>query len=125
MRYENPFRPLAAQTPDQPDPTSGDAADLEHARQLVDLGDTTRCPLAVECETCSASAVHATLSTVTIDTAVGVLCAALCAECIELEQLPRFGWAAAVGRALEHCGHLGIDADQAEQLHEAANRAER
>ena len=29
MKYENPFRPLIEQVSDQPDPTSGDAADLD------------------------------------------------------------------------------------------------
>lgn len=76
----------------------------------VDLDDTTRCPTADACELCGTTT---TLAVATVDTQVGVYCLTLCAA-DRVRPLGSTNAAAAVRRALEHCGHLGITADDME-----------
>ncbi|GAA3455900.1 hypothetical protein GCM10018962_77340 [Dactylosporangium matsuzakiense] len=92
----------------------------------VDLLDTRRCPLKPACENCGEDG-NATgpLRTVIVDTPVGILCMALCGGCTDAEAMPSMGYPTAVDRVLQHCGHLGIDADQAERLHDALREADR
>lgn len=75
----------------------------------VDLDDTARCPVDSSCFSCRGVA---DLAARTVTSSVGVFCITLCAFCFQEEQLPRFSPASAVRATLEHCGHLGIDADQ-------------
>ncbi|HEX8200627.1 MAG TPA: hypothetical protein VF590_09075 [Isosphaeraceae bacterium] len=75
----------------------------------VDLDDTTNCPIADACEGCGST--H-DLRVVTAETMVGVYCLTLCAA-DRVRPTPNSTSAPqAVHRSLEHCGHLGIDADQ-------------
>lgn len=48
----------------------------------------------------------------TVGSPVGVFCVTMCSACVMWDQLPNFAVVSAVNAALEHCGHLGIDADQ-------------
>jgi hypothetical protein len=76
---------------------------------VIDLGDTSRCPLAGRCVACGATSV---LAVQTAATPVGVICLTLCAPCTEAGELPRsWGMAEAVSWSLNHCRHLGITAD--------------
>jgi hypothetical protein len=76
----------------------------------VNLDDTARCPVASECATCAGTK---DLAVVTVETPVGVLCCTLCVICgDDGERLPVLSWSGAVGASLQHCQHLGIDADQ-------------
>jgi hypothetical protein len=78
---------------------------------LIDIDDTSRCPVAAECATCGALL---DLAVITADTLVGVLCATLCGACAAAGDLPRYSsWGAAIRAVLAHCGHLGVDADEA------------
>jgi hypothetical protein len=111
---------------------------------LVDVDDTTGCPILGECELCirlwgsrrgqglvlpgrgrdgrcrGAPRRHeGDLYVVTADSGMaGVLCLTLCGECCT-RPLPAFGVLDAVTRVLEHCEHLGIDVDQMAVLAES------
>jgi hypothetical protein len=77
---------------------------------VIDLDNVTRCPLVDKCESCSTSE---DLELVTVLTPVGIYCATLCGSCIDHDLIPSpGGLPGAVRRSLEHCGHLGIDADE-------------
>ncbi len=89
----------------------------------VDLDSTERCDQDDQCEGCSNSV---TLEVVTLETAVGVLCATLCRNCVDAAELGtvpvRFrSFVAASERVCAHCGHLGIDLDQMAALMAAGN----
>lgn len=79
----------------------------------MDIDDTTRCPVAPECEVCFGQR-GALLDVVTFGTPVGVYCATICEACEDDGLKPGRigGWTQAVDRVLLHCAHLGIDADQ-------------
>lgn len=85
---------------------------------MIDLDDTTRCPVLGHCEHCGR--VVADLEVATLGTPMGVYCATLCADCADPDRLggprPRLSWSEAAGRVWEHCGHLGIDLDQMRDL---------
>jgi hypothetical protein len=75
-----------------------------------DLDNTANCPPGDRCERCGSTD---DLEVMTADTPVGVLCAAVCGDCAETGgELPRMDLPTAVIRVLEHCEHLGIDADE-------------
>ena len=75
----------------------------------VDVDDTTRCPAATWCESCSRIG---DLYVVTADSGMGgVFCMTLCGECIA-RPLPQFGALEAATRTAEHCEHLGIGLDE-------------
>ncbi len=81
----------------------------------VDLDDTTSCPQASSCFSCTevhdddqlAVATYAVAYT----TPVGVVCVTMCGDCVETGP-DLHGWGAAAEMALEHAGHLGINADE-------------
>lgn len=80
---------------------------------MPDLDATDNCPLAPSCATCSGST---GLSVQTISTSVGVCCVTLCRGCTEAGATPGMTLVGAVHGSLDHCMHLGIDADQMAQL---------
>jgi hypothetical protein len=83
---------------------------------MPSLDDTTRCPVDDTCATCGSPT---NLAVATAETAVGVFCVTLCGTCGDDGALPRGrSWPGAVHASLEHCGHLGIDADQMADLME-------
>lgn len=78
-----------------------------------DLDDTTGCPTSDACEGCGST--H-DLRVVTVDTVVGVYCLTLCAAELVRPVPSRTSAPQAVHRVMEHCGHLGIDADEMARL---------
>lgn len=76
----------------------------------INLDDTTNCPLGHRCESCGAAGDRLTVQTAT--TAVGVLCLTLCPRCAASDVAPPVPVATAVRLVMQHCQHLGIDADQ-------------
>lgn len=78
----------------------------------IDLDSTLDCPLGRSCISCGA---RETLLVNTAHAVVGVFCLTLCVDCMASESLPRYSPVAAVHAVLEHCGHLGITADQMEE----------
>ncbi len=77
---------------------------------MVNLDDTTGCPVGARCETCGATQA---LAVVTADCPAGVYCLTLCLACEQLAPPePAGGWPSATRRVLGHCAHLGLDADQ-------------
>jgi hypothetical protein len=86
------------------------------------LDDTSRCPVADTCASCPS---NEDLAVATAETPVGVYCLTLCASCADAGRLPRPRSApATVLLVMEHCGHLGITADEAAELLDAEKRGE-
>ena len=79
----------------------------------MNLDDTTNCPIGARCESCGTTAPR---SVHTATTPVGVICLTLCARCASSSLTPRLAAASAARFVLDHCSHLGIDADQMEAL---------
>jgi hypothetical protein len=78
---------------------------------VIDLDDTTRCPVAANCATCGSPT---DLAVATAETPVGVLCLTLCDGCAAAGELHRLSsWSAACAAVGEHCAHLGFDVDDA------------
>jgi hypothetical protein len=78
--------------------------------RVLDLDDTSRCPLDRRCATCSA---EDDLAVGTAVTPVGVYCVTLCGSCAEKGDVRCGSWGAAMSGVLDHCGHLGCDLDEA------------
>jgi hypothetical protein len=76
---------------------------------MPDLDDVSTCPVADACARCLSTD---GLTVVTGQTAVGIFCCTLCDVCDQGRRLPVMNWTRAVAWSLEHCVHLGIDADQ-------------
>lgn len=88
----------------------------------VNLDNTSRCPTPARCEACGSTS---GVTTVTLETAVGVLCGRVCDECLDAGRLPHIaGWVLAAERVIAHCEHLGCDLDQMTDIL-AAERRER
>lgn len=83
------------------------------------LDDTGNCPLGEICIFCGTSQ---ELAVATLESPVGVFCLTMCDDCGERGRLPGFPVAYAVHASLEHCGHLGINADQMAAAMEAERR---
>lgn len=84
--------------------------------ESISLDDTSRCPVASTCASCGGMD---ELAVATFDTHVGVYCATVCTPCIDAARYPKpAGWSGAIEAVFAHCGHLGIDADQAAELRE-------
>lgn len=76
---------------------------------MIALDDTTRCNAQGFCEVCDRRDGAAMR---TVNTVCGVACVELCDECIEEDAIPRWSLSFCVSRVLDHCEHLGIDADR-------------
>ena len=79
----------------------------------MNLDDTANCPVGARCESCGTAdprSVH------TATAPVGIVCLTLCARCAGSGLIPRLSAAGVARFVLDHCGHLGIDADQMEAL---------
>jgi hypothetical protein len=92
---------------------------------VVDLDDTTHCPIAGRCEHCGR--VAGELGVATLGTPLGVYCATLCEACADPGALgrpppPQMSWGEAAQRVGEHCEHLGIDLDQMAEALQAGHR---
>lgn len=72
---------------------------------MVDLDDTTGCPVGERCEGCGTAT---GLSVCTAYAMGGVVCLTLCVVC----QPPGWGPTTAALRTLAHAVHLGIDTDR-------------
>jgi hypothetical protein len=71
---------------------------------MVNLDDTSRCPVGPECEGCG----HLDeLAVLTGDTPVGVLCMTLCDSCEIAGVLPIFSPVEEATRVREHGAHMG------------------
>lgn len=79
----------------------------------VNLSDVKNCPVALVCDNCGSPN---GLGQETVDTAVGVYCTTLCDGCVERGRVPSTTWMETVKMAGEHCGHLGIDADEMDRI---------
>jgi hypothetical protein len=77
--------------------------------RVLDLDDTTNCPLDRRCATCDT---EDDLAVGTAVTPLGVHCVTLCGTCAEKGDVRCGSWGAAMSGALDHCGHLGIDLDE-------------
>ncbi len=75
----------------------------------IDLDDTTNCPTGFRCESCGDIGA---ITVATALTAVGVLCVSLCERCSSSTVTPPVAVGTAVRLVMQHCAHLGIDADQ-------------
>ncbi|MQA63908.1 MAG: hypothetical protein GEU86_21135 [Actinophytocola sp.] len=76
---------------------------------MIDLDDTTSCPLATRCASwrgCS------DLRVCTLMTPIGVLCRTLCADCVNDKRAPRLSIRKVTELVIRHCEHLGIDLDE-------------
>jgi hypothetical protein len=88
----------------------------------IDLNDTCGCPVAPSCLTCGSDD---DLAVAVGQNPVGVFCCTLCDDCALNGRLPVLSVPAAVKLSIEHCAHLGVNADQmrdamvAEELAEA------
>jgi hypothetical protein len=71
---------------------------------MVNLDDTSRCPVGPECEGCGRLE---ELAVLTGDTPVGVLCMTLCDSCEVGGVLPIFSPAEEATRVREHGAHVG------------------
>ena len=77
---------------------------------MIDLDDTTRCPLGHRCEACGTE--HAQMEVRTARTPLGVLCVTLCPRCAGSGMAPPVAVGTAVRLVCQHAEHLGIDVDQ-------------
>lgn len=81
---------------------------------LVDLDETEGCPRADACEGCGTTRL---LLVTTATTPVGVHCLTVCSAC-SLQTSLTTSLVSAVTRAMDHCAHLGITADDmADAMH--------
>lgn len=78
--------------------------------RVLDLDDTSRCPVADRCGTCGTEDDLAVGAAVT---PVGVHCVTLCGACAEKGDVRCSSWGAAMSGVLDHCGHLDCDLDEA------------
>lgn len=86
------------------------------------LDDTSRCPVADACASCGG---QTALAVVTAQTQVGVHCLTLCASCSDEGRVPgRLSVFQAMEAAMAHCGHVGIDADEAAAILDAERTKE-
>lgn len=74
---------------------------------MINLDDTSNCPVAPACFGCGTDD---GLAVATLQTMVGVVCLTTCPDCAHGRI--NLGLFAAVEKSLEHCVHLGIDADE-------------
>jgi len=85
----------------------------------MDLDDTSNCPVGFRCESCGDTG---EIAVPTPSTAVGVLCLSLCPRCSSSTVAPPVSVGTAVRLVMQHCGHLGIDADEmADEMADAMN----
>lgn len=75
----------------------------------MDLDDTSNCPVGFRCESCGGTG---EIKVSTASTAVGVLCLSLCPPCSSSTVAPPVPVGTAVRLVIQHCFHLGIDADE-------------
>ncbi len=95
---------------------------MVHVVQPSDLYAVTECPMGDKCEKCQS---QLQLNLETVSTQMGIFCLTLCDECCEFERLPKFFPVQVVERVLEHCVHLGIDADRMAALMEQEEREQK
>jgi uncharacterized Zn finger protein len=73
---------------------------------MVNLDDTTRCPVGPACESCG----HTDeLAVSTADTPAGVICMTVCDACGLLAVHPVLSPAEETTRVREHGAHVGVD----------------
>ena len=81
----------------------------------INIDDTSDCPVAAACESCGSDE---GLSLCTLDSSMGVFCATFCQSCAEdPSRLPVISSDVVAVRVGRHCEHVGIDLDQAAELH--------
>lgn len=79
---------------------------------MIDLDDTSRCPIAKQCCWCGN---RLSLLAVTFKTEIGVHCDTICAACLWLgppDTPATLSVGEAMRRVASHCEHLGIDLGQ-------------
>lgn len=77
----------------------------------MDLGDTTRCPRGVRCESCGVE--QRGLRVCVVDMGrIGAACLTLCRACAGSTVTPPVTIATAYRLVAQHAGHLGIDLDE-------------
>ena len=78
---------------------------------MIDLDDTTRCPLGVRCESCGVEGPGLAVATVAL-ASLGVACLTLCEPCATSGVTPPVTVSTAARLTIQHAVHLGIDLDQ-------------
>jgi hypothetical protein len=73
----------------------------------TNLDDTSRCPVAMGCESCDEAE---DLDVVTLGTPLGVYCLTLCGTCVAAGRFPTDLVSTAM-LVVRHCEHLGLDLD--------------
>ena len=81
---------------------------------MTDLDDTSRCPLGHRCESCGIEGNDLAVSTAT--SRLGVMCLTLCRRCAAYDDVLPVTVGTAVKLVLQHCIHLGIDADEMDEI---------
>jgi hypothetical protein len=86
---------------------------------VIDLDDTSRCPLGVRCEACGAEAERLAVCTAELGR-LGVACLTMCPRCAAggtgAVVAASVSVSTAVRLVLQHCAHLGVDADDMAEL---------
>jgi hypothetical protein len=75
---------------------------------VMNLDDTSRCPVGRECESCGRLD---ELAVSTVDTPAGVICMTVCDACELLAVLPVLSPAEEAASVREHGKHVGFDVD--------------
>lgn len=76
---------------------------------IIDLDDTTQCPLDEACAACGTTA-DLDVATYGAQGLGGVMCVTVCRDCVS--RPPRMAVVVAANRVAHHCEHLGIDLDR-------------
>ena len=77
---------------------------------VMNLDDTSRCPVGVRCESCGTEGGN--LEVETARSLLGVMCLTLCRRCAAFDDLVPVAVGTAVRLVAQHAGHLGIDLDE-------------
>lgn len=88
---------------------------------MVDLDDTSNCPVGHRCESCGIESGDLAVETATSGR-LGVMCLTLCRRCAAFDDVIPVSVSTAVRLVGQHCAHLGIDLDQMAAELEAGDR---
>ena len=88
---------------------------------MIDLDDTSRCPLGHRCESCGAERDDLAVCTVALGT-LGVACLTMCPRCANSDVIPPVSVSTAVRLTMQHCLHLGITVDDMDAILEGGDR---
>lgn len=75
---------------------------------MTDLDDASNCPVSEWCDMCGAAGAFVTVARCSF----GAFCIRFCDRCAGNVTLPLMSWDFVTELCLEHCAHLGIDANR-------------